>query len=544
MSKVEGSGSGSDPELGRQVAVVDMPVDHGIEPTQGDGEGIARVGRTVGVDSRQARPEDARVGLAEEQRDATTDGRENVLVLPWDSVNEALETETTQIIGHPASGVASGTRVVKSPGALTERSVRAAIRRRQEVAEGCQNGHDARLAEAETGHALSIVGHRRQHDGLEGADADDAVLAGALEGDEAPVDVAHDGAQVREVGQRLADAEVIGVVNHRLGAEGPALLEVLLEPRVLVFDGELGLHPVLDHAGAEGARSRVWPSAHDPSVEEKLDTVWSSEVEVLPDDLLEELATRKRSPENLGKAELHLPDREAVRVAGGTVLAGEGVGQPGEPTTEEQVHVIWAERIADLLQRLGLLAGQKSVVERLEADSLLAELLFDPLVAVEAHAHTEGHVRRELDEAGAPVAIQDVEVVMVDRYRRAEEVKPSDRAVLAATRLGAEGAVVLLGNPDEHDAFASTEPSELLASDVVLPLVGCELHDGDAIKEGELLDGRDEPFRHLPEKRWRRQWVLAVDAQEIGKLVGLLQHLDVAAQVEPIDALDLERDLV
>src|SRR6266481_729015 len=58
-------------------------------------------------------------------------------------------------------------------------------------------------------------------------------------------------AQLRQVVQALADAEVVAVVDGRLGTQGPIFLVILLDPRVLVIDVQ-GRGDVLgDDAGAQ-----------------------------------------------------------------------------------------------------------------------------------------------------------------------------------------------------------------------------------------------------------------------------------------------------
>jgi len=63
-------------------------------------------------------------------------------------------------------------------------------------------------------------------------------------------------------GDPLADAEVPGVADHRLGAQRPVLLEVLLDPAGLVVAVDLRIDVPGDHLGAEGARR----AAGDPPV--------------------------------------------------------------------------------------------------------------------------------------------------------------------------------------------------------------------------------------------------------------------------------------
>ena len=65
------------------------------------------------------------------------------------------------------------------------------------------------------------------------------------------------------------------------------------------------------------------------SVEQKLHPIGSAQIQILSDHGFEELPTSKRSIEDIGTAELHLPDGEFVYVAGGAVL---GIHIPGDST--------------------------------------------------------------------------------------------------------------------------------------------------------------------------------------------------------------------
>jgi len=93
-------------------------------------------------------------------------------------------------------------------------------------------------------------------------------------------------AQLRQVVQALADAEVVAVVDGRLGTQGPIFLVILLDPRVLVIDVQ-GRGDVLgDDAGAELSRC----PAGDGAVEDQPHLLWATQIEVLADDLFEEQA--------------------------------------------------------------------------------------------------------------------------------------------------------------------------------------------------------------------------------------------------------------
>jgi len=71
--------------------------------------------------------------------------------------------------------------------------------------------------------------------------------------EEALVDLIADGDERAPVflGQSSADAEVAGVVDGRLGPQGAALFEVLLDLRGAVVDLDRGLHPFVEDLGVK-----------------------------------------------------------------------------------------------------------------------------------------------------------------------------------------------------------------------------------------------------------------------------------------------------
>jgi hypothetical protein len=85
-----------------------------------------------------------------------------------------------------------------------------------------------------------------------------------------------------------------------------------------------------------------------------------------------------------------------------------------EPASEEGLDVVGAQGVTDILERFGVLAGEEAVVEGLVADAFAVELTLGPFVAVEPDANGERCVGRELDEGEAEVAVEDIEVVLID----------------------------------------------------------------------------------------------------------------------------------
>jgi hypothetical protein len=205
------------------------------------------------------------------------------------------------------------------------------------------------------------------------------------------------------------------------------LLEVLLDVRGLVLDVETRLHAIGDHPCAIAVRGRGRPTGQ-PKGEEEADAIGAPEVEILADDRFEEVAALHGLVADVREAHFELTDREAVVITRGPVGRGHRPREPLRPAIEEGLHVGRAERIAGGLQRGGIAAAEKPVVETLKAHALATQVLLDPLVPVETELHRIRHVRSDLEEGWAPRTVEDVEVVVVDRDGLAREIEGDLRA--------------------------------------------------------------------------------------------------------------------
>jgi hypothetical protein len=119
-----------------------------------------------------------------------------------------------------------------------------------------------------------------------------------------PVGLKADLPESRQVFEFLADAEVACVIDCGFGAQGAALLVILLDPGVLVIDVKRRDDAVGDHPGAEAAGR---PAAGAP-VENQLDLAGTAEVEILADHLFEEHAASYGPVQHLSERELRLED--------------------------------------------------------------------------------------------------------------------------------------------------------------------------------------------------------------------------------------------
>ncbi|MDT7697680.1 MAG: hypothetical protein QOJ30_5 [Pseudonocardiales bacterium] len=138
--------------------------------------------------------------------------------------------------------------------------------------------------------------------------------------------------------------------------------------------------PLGKHASAEPARGVLAAAAVDAPVEDQADLVGASDVEVVPDDLLEEHPPTDGPIQYLGQGELRLQHRKVIAVAGGPVRAGERVRQARQPLAQQRVDLLGPEPIADRLHRLRVGAGGEAVVQGGEPQARLRRLAFSPLV--------------------------------------------------------------------------------------------------------------------------------------------------------------------
>src|SRR5436309_2312941 len=102
-----------------------------------------------------------------------------------------------------------------------------------------------------------------------------------LEREHAAVECARFVAQLAEVEEAAADAEVGGVVAHRLDAQRPAFFEVLLDPARAIEDRDARVHALDRDVGLEDAGGGVLAAADDPPAEEEADRGLTAQTQAL-----------------------------------------------------------------------------------------------------------------------------------------------------------------------------------------------------------------------------------------------------------------------
>src|SRR6266545_2484958 len=155
------------------------------------------------------------------------------------------------------------------------------------------------------------------------------------------------GLQAVEVGQQPLAAEVVGVVDHGLDAQGTAVLEVLLDAGVLVehVDGDAAGVPVDRGLEGAGGFAAAWVAFED-----ELDAFGASQVEVVGHQRLEEGSGVAGGVQHDGAGGLDLPHGQVPPEPGVTVGGRKRQRQTGHPAFEEHADRAGTKPVTDRLQ--------------------------------------------------------------------------------------------------------------------------------------------------------------------------------------------------
>lgn len=135
-----------------------------------------------------------------------------------------------------------------------------------------------------------------------------------------------------------------------------------------------------DAVGEDAGGEFAGGAPGDGTLEDQLDAVGATQIEVFADDFLKELAAMDGAVEDLGEGEFQLPDGEVRNAASLLIFVVQGKGEALEPALEELLDVRGPQFITGLLQALGIGALPEAVVQSLEGDALVLELAFGPLI--------------------------------------------------------------------------------------------------------------------------------------------------------------------
>ena len=139
----------------------------------------------VGEQRGPVRPEDAQIELGVEEGDFEPVAGGGVAMRLRNAMDQPLEAEPSQVVGHLGGGVRAPEERF-DVGA--EVAVAKAARQMGEGAEGLEQRHDARVAEAQRGDALAVFDGRALQP-VERVLGQDAVVTDALDFEELAIDL-------------------------------------------------------------------------------------------------------------------------------------------------------------------------------------------------------------------------------------------------------------------------------------------------------------------------------------------------------------------
>ena len=148
--------------------------------------------------------------------------------------------------------------------------------------------------------------------------------------------------------------------------------------------------------------------------------------------------------------------------------------------------------VADGLHPLGIGARHNAVIQRLVADAAMGQLLFYVLVSVQAKLGVIRKVCAELQEEGAEVAVDTVDIKVIDHGGGTDQPGIGGSGLFIPPPLGADHRRLLLRFADEQHALCGGELLPIGSGHVILALALFEQHDGHVLLFGKLLHLRDQ----------------------------------------------------
>jgi len=202
----------------------------------------------------------------------------------------------------------------------------------------------APVAKAQRGSTLAIDLDRLHHL-IKGILTDEAIVGDLLDVQQTSIGSKADLPQSGQILQALADGEIARVVDGRLGAECASFFVILLDPRVLVIDVQGRNDAFGNDSRPEAARR----SSTHFTIKNKLYLTGATDVEILPDNLLEEHAPCNGTIEHLSEGELRWQDRDFLTVPSPAISRRKRMRQLPQPFPEKSIDFLRLEPVANRL---------------------------------------------------------------------------------------------------------------------------------------------------------------------------------------------------
>ena len=263
---------------------------------------------------------------------------------------------------------------------------------------------------------------------------------------------------------------------------------------------------------------------------------------IVSDQRLEERPGPARRVEHDGAGDLDLAHRQFPPVPGPLVVRAERQRQPVQPPLGEHRDGARLRPVADLLQRGRVVAGREPVGQLPVAEPGAGGLPLGPLMAVDPDLGRVGEVGADLDERRPEALIPQVEVVAGHPPVSLGEGELRRRGAGFPPVSGPD-PLELLRHPDRRHprAVGRGLPVQVRAHHVRLAVLLREPDPRDVVSVGERGHRTAEPLPHLVEDRRRGNRQAQVLRHERHDLPAGLQDRHVSIQVDPVQALDIQR---
>ena len=182
---------------------------------------------------RQSWTQDAGVSSGEEQSGSETKGCHGVAVSFWHSLDQAVQAESSQVVGDLSLGHGLGILSQERSQVLPHVLVGETVGQKAEQRQRIQQGLRVRVVKPDRGSSLMVYLNGLGHFS-ESVFADGAVMADSLDVKKTSVGLEADSPQSGEIVQPFADAEVAGVIDGGFSTQGASFFVVLLDAGVFV----------------------------------------------------------------------------------------------------------------------------------------------------------------------------------------------------------------------------------------------------------------------------------------------------------------------
>jgi hypothetical protein len=161
-------------------------------------------------------------------------------------------------------------------------------------------------------------------------------------------------------------------------------------------------------------------------------------------------------------------------------------------------------------------------------------------VAVQTELGVVREVGTEFQKEGTEVAVQAVEVVVIDQGGGLHNPGVTAARLRVAPLLGAENGCLLLRLAHENDPLGWVEMLQMIRHHVIFALPLMKLHHGDGVLLSESLDARYEVATARRHQRRRSHGLPQVLAEETDHPLLPLQSRHVNVEIHPVDTFDFQ----